>query len=500
MRKLSKNSMVLSWGALIISLLIVVIQIVIFLQVGVNLHDLYILFLFNSVLLIALFGYLAYTRYHLHYYSMNNQFTGLPGRFALIEKLEKGLQNRIHGVVQDSLAVVCIENLQDVSNTFGFEAADQLIVDVWQRISREFHPSAQVYHYQRERLAIIFYDENKNLQNQVKKLDKALEASFEHRLVPIYFSTKIGIVNLYGHNALSIINNAETAIEFARAREKSSEIYDSSMAIDRYRAMKILGSVRKAMKSGALMLNYQPKISSYDFTVSGFEALARWNDPDLGNISPGEFIPLIEKTDLIQHFSRWAIKQAITDFSSYFHVSGEQINIAVNISSHNLSDPDFPHWIRSLLKSYDFPSSCLELELTESDIMRQPELAIRVLKELSDIPMVISIDDFGTGYSSLSYLNRLPITKIKIDQQFTRKLTTDEKTTHIVSHTIALAHALNMQVIAEGVETEHQLHILKSLGCDNVQGFLFSPAIPLLEAIKWKIEPLDKECDLSQVN
>ncbi|MFK8773506.1 EAL domain-containing protein, partial [Aeromonas caviae] len=162
--------------------------------------------------------------------------------------------------------------------------------------------------------------------------------------------------------------------------------------------------------------------------------------------------------------------------------------------------PDFPHWIRSLLKSYDFPSSCLELELTESDIMRQPELAIRVLKELSDIPMVISIDDFGTGYSSLSYLNRLPITKIKIDQQFTRKLTTDEKTTHIVSHTIALAHALNMQVIAEGVETEHQLHILKSLGCDNVQGFLFSPAIPLLEAIKWKIEPLDKECDLSQVN
>lgn len=241
MRKLSKNSMVLSWGSLIISLLIVVTQMLIFLSVGANPHDLYILFMFNSVFLIALFSYLAYNRYHLHYYVMNNQFTGLPGRFALIEKLEKGLQNRIHGVVQDSLAVVCIENLQDVSNTFGFEAADQLIVDVWQRISREFHPSAQVYHYQRERLAIIFYDENENLQNQVKKLDEALEASFEHSLVPIYFSTKIGVVKLHGNNALSIINNAETAIEFARAREKSSEIYDSSMAIDRYRAMKILG-------------------------------------------------------------------------------------------------------------------------------------------------------------------------------------------------------------------------------------------------------------------
>ncbi|EJB8582296.1 EAL domain-containing protein, partial [Vibrio cholerae] len=220
--------------------------------------------------------------------------------------------------------------------------------------------------------------------------------------------------------------------------------------------------------------------------VVGFEALARWRDTKLGVLSPAEFIPLIENTEIIHDFTYWAIDFALKTLKKWSSDKPDCF-IAVNVSSHNLSDDGFADKVKSLLKKYTLASSVLELEITESEIMKNPEKAIKVLQELADIPVVISIDDFGTGYSSLAYLNRLPATALKIDRAFISQLDNDKNVKAIVTAAIDLGHALGMKVIAEGVETENQRKILQELDCDIGQGYLFSAAMPESEALCWKV-------------
>lgn len=228
-------------------------------------------------------------------------------------------------------------------------------------------------------------------------------------------------------------------------------------------------------------------------TIAGYEALARWNHPKLGNISPDEFIPLVEQTDCIHTFTLWAIDQALRSIKKHWFEEIPPVTIAVNISSRNLVNRNFTRQVRGLLTNHQLPSNYLELEITEGEIMKNPELAIEVLENLADIPLVISIDDFGTGYSSLAYLHRLPATIIKIDRAFISKVNHDDGVYEIVLAAINLAHALGMKVVAEGIETEQQLITLKEMGCDIGQGYYFSPAMPIEQATQWRVESVELE-------
>lgn len=429
---------------------------------------------------------------HAHYqrqltYLINHDpGTGLPSRLALWDAIDQQLSEKNMAKNPNGLAVIAIDNLHDVSITFNHDVADELLVTLWNRIVDVFYPGARAYHYHRERLAVLFHNPERSPDRLQHKLAACLEESVIYNDIPIHFTVRVGYVeiNASSRGKRTLINEAESALVWAHERDKQLVIFNSDMRCEKRGALAVLGSVHNAMQSGELTLYYQPKVNLLDNSVIGFEALARWQDQILGVLSPYEFIPLIEKTEIIHPFTHWAIDLALKTLSEWIK-NGYDYHVAVNISSHNLSDEDFPGAVKNLLKKHQLPSSVLELEITETEIMKQPELAVNALKELADIPLVISIDDFGTGYSSLAYLHRLPATKLKIDRAFISQIDTDENVKTIVASAINLGHALGMKVIAEGIETHNQRNILKNLGCDIGQGYLFSAAMPASEVSGW---------------
>ncbi|SEQ39388.1 EAL domain, c-di-GMP-specific phosphodiesterase class I (or its enzymatically inactive variant) [Ectothiorhodospira magna] len=440
-------------------------------------------------LVVAAFAHLqGYYQRRLFHAMTHDPGTGLPGRLALWRALDRQLAGREPGVPKNGLVVITLDNLQDITTTFGYEAADVLIAQLWQRLVDVFYPGARAYHYHRERLAVLFHDPDDDLDVLMGKLVERFETSVLYEGVPIHFTSLFGFVRLNGRDGRNVITQAEAAIETAREQGIRSVIYTAGMERDRKRGLILLGDLQTAKRDGSLTLHYQPKIRLATMTLDSFEALARWEHPSLGTVSPAEFIPIVEHTDCIHSFSLWVTNQALIAAREHWGQADKAIPIAVNISSRNLTDHAFPAQIRALLAKHKLSPQSLELEVTESEIMKNPKQAVAVLEKLSDIPVVISIDDFGTGYSSLAYLHRLPATTIKIDRGFIDKINGDVGVREIVAAAIDLAHALGMQVIAEGIETADQLETLHQLGCDLGQGFFFSPAMPIEKAAAWQPE------------
>ncbi|WP_289283146.1 MULTISPECIES: putative bifunctional diguanylate cyclase/phosphodiesterase [unclassified Methylophaga] len=411
--------------------------------------------------------------------------TGLPGRVALWKALDDHLNNLNNSKQKNSLAVITIENLQDIAATFSHDAADELIKQLWGRLAESFPSGADVFHYHRERLAVLFQESQNNFDSLNQSLKTHFEDSILYQGIPIHFVVHIGYVNLHEQNSRVVITQAEAAIEFSRQNDVQSAVYTEKMARDLRQSLALLGSMRTAMSSGELMLYYQPKVCLETLDIVGFEALARWKDSKMGTFAPDMFIPLIERTELIHAFTPWAVDTALSTVKKWT-TANRSCPVAVNISSHNLTNPTFPAEIRSLLDKHDLPSSALELEVTETVIMKNPLNAVKVLKELADIPVAISIDDFGTGYSSLAYLHRLPATVIKIDRHFTSMIERDRGIRKIVAAAVQLAHDLGMKVVVEGIESQAQLSILRDLGCDIGQGYYFSFALPANLAETWQ--------------
>lgn len=476
-------------GALISSL--VVFSVFYWLAQG---HDVTLSYWFRFAVFVVISLVIAlFTQVQSHYerrmtYLLNHDpGTKLPSRQALWHAIDHQLDEHSMALSPNGLAVIAIDNLHDISITFNHDVADELLVTLWQRIVEIFYPGAKAYHYHQERLAVLFHNPENNLDTLERKLGLILEESVDYNDIPIHFTARVGyvVIDSNSRGKRTLINEAESALVEAKERDKQLVVFTSGMRLEKRNALAIIGSVTKAMQSGELTLHYQPKIDLQTTKLIGFEALARWQDNKLGTLSPAAFIPLIENTDIIHKFTAWAVDLALKTLKHWQNL-GRDYYVAVNISSHNLMDADFPLKVRQLLEKYNLPASMLEFEITETEIMKNPEQSIRVLMELADIPVVISIDDFGTGYSSLAYLSRLPATIIKIDRTFISHVDVDDNVKKIVNSTINLAHSLGMKVIAEGIETESQKNMLQELGCDIGQGYLFSAAMPESEAQCWK--------------
>ena len=226
------------------------------------------------------------------------------------------------------------------------------------------------------------------------------------------------------------------------------------------------------------MLHYQPKIDLKTGRISGLEALMRWNDPETGLVPPLKFIPLLEETGMILEAGRWALAQALSDYRMWRAKGLRSLRIAVNVSPIQLRQKDFVATVERVLGGAGEAAAGLELEITETLIMQDIKANIEKLKAIREMGVEVAIDDFGTGYSSLSYIARLPISAMKIDRAFITNMTGSPDDLSIVSTIIALAHTLNLKVVAEGVETEEQAKLLRLLKCDELQGYLFSPAVP----------------------
>jgi diguanylate cyclase len=274
-----------------------------------------------------------------------------------------------------------------------------------------------------------------------------------------------------------LLRHADIAMYAAKRGKAGFAHYDSSANTYQQDHLSLLGELRRAVELNELKLFYQPKVLLARDEVSEVEALLRWNHPVRGFVPPNEFIPFAEQTGYIKDLTQWVLQAAIRQCGEWIR-QGMALRISVNISPPDLLNRDLPAIIAKLLAAHQVPAELLCLEITESGFMEDPAQAKRILLQLHEIGVHLSIDDYGTGYSSLSYIAQLPVDELKIDRAFVSSVSTNSVTAAIVRSTIELGHNLGMSVVAEGVEDAACLETLKQLGCDQVQGFLISKALP----------------------
>jgi predicted signal transduction protein with EAL and GGDEF domain len=314
-----------------------------------------------------------------------------------------------------------------------------------------------------------------------QKLLDALSALLPVDGQELHVSASLGIA-LYPHDgedAETLIRNADTALYRAKERSRgSSQFYTFDMNATAFERLVLETQLRRALERDELVLYYQPQVRLDSGAVVGVEALVRWQHPELGLISPAEFIPLAEETGLILQIGRWVLSTACAQLRAWQEQGFPDLRVAVNLSGRQFQQADLVRTIADVLELSRLEPSDLELELTESSIMQDAEATVAKCEALDRLGIRLSVDDFGTGYSSLAYLKRFPIKALKIDQSFIQDITTDPNDAAIAQAIVALAETLKLRVIAEGVETEAQLALLRRYHCDEMQGYLFSRPLP----------------------
>ncbi|MDX1541047.1 MAG: bifunctional diguanylate cyclase/phosphodiesterase, partial [Geminicoccaceae bacterium] len=325
--------------------------------------------------------------------------------------------------------------------------------------------------------------------------DAAAAAEIAHRIVDslqvpfvlgelqveVAASIGIALVPEHAQEPVELLQRADVAMYAAKRQQLGVTVYEPENDQHSVRRLILHGELRRAIEDGALQLFYQPKIQVRTGRLTGVEALVRWPHPDLGRISPEEFIPFAEQTGLIRPLTDWALQEAVAQHRRWRR-AGHDIPVAVNLAAQSLQDPMLAEQVASIVGD---DRGGLRIEITESGLMADPAVALLVLEQLSVLGCRPALDDFGTGYSCLAYLQRLPIDQLKIDRSFVAAMGADPGATAIVRSIIGLAHSLGLSVVAEGVETETDLDALRRLGCDEVQGFLFAPPLDASAFDSW---------------
>jgi predicted signal transduction protein with EAL and GGDEF domain len=326
------------------------------------------------------------------------------------------------------------------------------------------------------------------------KIQKALEEPLVIDGQPMDMAASIGIARFpdHGEDPSALMRAADVAMYEAKRAKTGFAIYDPSHDERRQEFLTLLGELRRAVDAGELVLHYQPNMSLAEGRVTGVEALVRWRHPQRGFVDPAQFIPFAEQTGYISAITKWVLAKAIEQCGVWERI-GLRIRMSVNISARDLQMGDglVQHVARSLVAA-ELPAGMLCLEITESGLMEDPGSAQSTLRKLRELGVATSIDDYGTGYSSLAYIKQLPVNELKIDRAFVAGMEADRRNAAIVRSTIELGHNLGLTVVAEGVETDHELAELRRYGCDSAQGFYFARPMPAASFERWLSGVRDK--------
>ena len=321
----------------------------------------------------------------------------------------------------------------------------------------------------------------KGLLEVAQKLLDVIDAPCKVEKYDLNVTASIGIA-LYpedGKEMETLFKSADAAMYRVKQEGRHGyHFFTAEMQIHSARHLQLVNALRQALERGQLHIHYQPQVSLQDDHIVGAEALLRWTHPEMGSVSPAEFIPAAEDSGLILPIGEWVLRQAVRQAKSWMQAGLPPIVMAVNLSAVQFRHADLPKLVTSILHEEGLPPEYLELELTEGVAMRDPHGAIAVMNDLHDRGVRMSIDDFGTGYSSLSQLKKFKVYKLKIDQSFVRDISTDPEDKAIVAAIINMATSLGLQTIAEGVETAGQLAFLREQGCDEMQGYYYSRPLP----------------------
>lgn len=404
-----------------------------------------------------------------------DQLTGLPNRTKIKIEMDTLIENQMNF----SVIFIGLDDFKTINESKGHDSGDEVLTETARRIAALKEPTDISGRLGGDEFIIIStaHSEDNDCEDYIRKQNKAFEEPFLNtKSTGIYISASFGMASFPrdGSTVSELLKNADIALNKAKSDGKNRYVlFNRSMQIEIDYHNHISMLMRSAMENNEFYLVYQPQFYP-NKKLRGFEALVRWKSPELGNVSPVAFIPVAEETGLILTLGRKILRAACKKLKEISEIYGNDVIMSVNISSRQFAEKDFVKTVNSALVESGAKSEQLELEITESLLLRSVEETSETLSHLKRMNIKVSIDDFGTGYSSLSYLRTLPVDTLKIDKSFIDVISGDENGKNIVNTIITLAHTLSMTVIAEGVEYDEQLDYLKSQSCDCIQGFLFS--------------------------
>jgi diguanylate cyclase (GGDEF)-like protein len=412
--------------------------------------------------------------------------TNLPNRLLFLDRLDQELTRAHRDNMLAAVLMIDLDRFKQINDSVGYHAGDSLLKMIAARLTGHLRACDTVSRIGGDEFAIVLTEiKASRYAGEVaqKILDSFTHSPFILDGSEVYITLSIGIsiYPLDGLNTATLLNNADAAMYHAKKDGSNHFLYYAEqMNASATQRLKLETELRHALANNEFMLYYQPKVDMVSGKVIGMEALLRWQSPERGLVGPGDFIPLLEETGLIVPVGEWVLREACKQAREWKAAGFDDVHIAVNLSMMQFRQPDFVNKVLGILNEngLDPALKMIELELTESMLMDDVQGTINILQTLHDAGIRFSIDDFGTGYSSLSYLKRFPISSLKIDQSFVRDLTNGHHDEAIVAAIIALGRSLGLRVIAEGVETESQLDNLRSKGCHEMQGFLFSRPVP----------------------
>jgi len=432
----------------------------------------------------------------LQWNAYHDKLTGLGNRELFDARLRAAIANS--GSDRRPLAIffIDLDRFKLVNDTLGHEVGDMLIIAVAQRLAARIGHRGLVARMGADEFMVLIdpvYN-REEVDSLARHLLACFETPFEADGQELFVSASVGcsMFPSDGEDSRTLQRNADTAMYRAKGSGRNRFLqFTPAMTAGLARRLKIQNQLHRALERGELQLYYQPQHDLKGDRMIGVEALIRWTSPDLGPVSPSEFIPVAEESGLIVEIGTWVLHEACRQCGQWYE-AGHPLKIAVNVSAWQFARPDFVDTVRDALLHSGIPAELLELELTETVLMKEPVESTQELDLLRAMGVQVSIDDFGTGYSSLAYLQRLPIQSLKIDLSFVRAIPDTEEVPPLIRAITALAHGLNIDVLAEGVEQPYQARVLRQAGCDRVQGYLYgrpSPAAELTRLLSTDCRP-----------
>ena len=425
----------------------------------------------------------------LEYRASHDSLTGLANRTQLHTDAFLALQEARNNKHLAALMLLDLDRFKEVNDTLGHHTGDLLLQALGEKLSSVLSSQqAILYRLGGDEFAILMPSiSHKDQACTVAKMaTQCVRQPFIIEGITLELGGSIGIALFPadGDDSHELLRCADVAMYSAKSQSSGVVVYQTYLDAHSPRRLKLMADLSKAIRDNQLSLYYQPRIDIQTQACVGCEALLRWNHPTLGNIPPAEFIPLAEMSDIIHSLSLWVIETAIQQIKG-FAALGINLPIAVNLSARNLIDVSLPSIIQKLLIDHNITAELLEIEITESAFISDPERAETVVGDISQLGIRLAIDDFGTGYSSLSYLKRLPIHTLKVDRSFVADMLSDEQDAAIVRSTIGLAHSFGLNVVAEGVEDHATLYQLSLNNCNQAQGFSICKPLPVEQFIAW---------------
>lgn len=420
----------------------------------------------------------------LEYQATHDSLTGLPNRFRFYDSVREQLAGPD---AAGCIALLDLDGFKEINDTLGHHSGDVLLRAVGPRLNSAVPAGGMLARLGGDEFAILLpWVSRDEMKLWAEKFLEGLQQPFGVGGIKLQISGSLGVACYPddGKDIGTLMRCADVAMYVAKQEHGKYRFYDRADDRNTPQRLMMMTELREAIRSNQLVLHYQPKIDLKTDCWVAVEALVRWQHRSRGLIMPNDFIPLAEMSDLISPLTFWVIEESLRQWRAW-HDAGLRLRVCVNLSMRNLQDEDLPAKLAELLQRYSVEHSCLDFELTESALLADPERAFDVVTKMSEMGIQFAIDDFGTGYSSLSYLRRLPVQSLKIDLSFVRGMRDNAEDDAIVRSTIQLAHNLQMEAIAEGVEDKETLDLLRGLGSDLAQGYYIGKPMDPTALAEW---------------